>query len=640
MGLLRSSCARALRLTALLALAGVLAPAQQTQQFPAGSVPRGVAFHAARNQLLVTSFGDNSLLIFDLANLSARPRVVTSLNTPVGVAVDDQLGLAVVANSQSNEVSIINLATLQVTRVPVESTPFSVDININTHIAVVSNSNSRTLSLIDLSTGRPVSGGPILDVPVSSDGAQSVAVNNATNIAVAVNTPLNSINLVDLSARRVVSTVTVGPRPVAVAVNPVTNTAVVCNASGNTISIVNLATRAVVEVPIASPQGVAIHAPSNTAIISSTLSNEIVLLDLGSNRVLTRISSVTGPTAAAASSLGLARQAAVVLPPNNNIVLFNLPAASGFAVVNAANFQSYTALGAIVSGFGSGLSNGTQAASSFPLPLTMQGTRVSVGGLRDAPLYFVSPTQVNFQVPTDLSGRQSVDVFRDGRVVLSGSIFIAAASPALFSLTPVVNTTLNTVTSPGVVTVTPASMAGILAGIYLLVGSGTNSEVVRVLSVTDTTFTASFVNAHTRDDRVVGAQAGVGPVAALNPDGSLVSMDGCLAGAKSAAPDSVVALYATGQGALLPALAAGQAAPATPLSETATRPEVRLGGVLVTVEFSGAAPGFAGLWQINIRIPLTPPSGAAVPVVVTIAGQSSTPLNTLAVNTTLQSCRR
>jgi uncharacterized protein (TIGR03437 family) len=39
--------------------------------------------------------------------------------------------------------------------------------------------------------------------------------------------------------------------------------------------------------------------------------------------------------------------------------------------------------------------------------------------------------------------------------------------------------------------------------------------------------------------------------------------------------------------------------------------------------FSGLSPGFVGLYQVNLQIPSTAPSGNAVPVVLTIGGVQS-----------------
>ena len=80
-----------------------------------------------------------------------------------------------------------------------------------------------------------------------------------------------------------------------------------------------------------------------------------------------------------------------------------------------------------------------------------------------------------------------------------GSSFCPTANLAAVGF---VNTTINTASSPispGINTVTPASMANISATApynVLFVGSSTNAEFVAVTAITGTTFTANFANAH------------------------------------------------------------------------------------------------------------------------------------------------
>jgi uncharacterized protein (TIGR03437 family) len=50
---------------------------------------------------------------------------------------------------------------------------------------------------------------------------------------------------------------------------------------------------------------------------------------------------------------------------------------------------------------------------------------------------------------------------------------------------------------------------------------------------------------------------------------------------------------------------------------------VSIGGIDSEVYFAGLAPGFVGLYQINVRVPPTAPTGAAVPLTVTVAGATS-----------------
>ncbi len=68
-------------------------------------------------------------------------------------------------------------------------------------------------------------------------------------------------------------------------------------------------------------------------------------------------------------------------------------------------------------------------------------------------------------------------------------------------------------------------------------------------------------------------------------------------------------IYATGLGALDTPIASGTPAPLTTLIRTRTLPRVTLGDLPVTVLFSGLAPGFVGLYQVNIQVPANVPSG-------------------------------
>jgi uncharacterized protein (TIGR03437 family) len=87
---------------------------------------------------------------------------------------------------------------------------------------------------------------------------------------------------------------------------------------------------------------------------------------------------------------------------------------------------------------------------------------------------------------------------------------------------------------------------------------------------------------------------------------------------------TTVMIFATGGGAVTPPVAAGQAAPVTPLSSTPQNPTVTIGGLPAYVAFSGLAPGYAGLWQINVVVPQSAPKGDDIPVQVVFGSASNT----------------
>ena len=106
--------------------------------------------------------------------------------------------------------------------------------------------------------------------------------------------------------------------------------------------------------------------------------------------------------------------------------------------VSGANYLSAIAREAIVSVFGQGLATATLAASSNPLPTTLSGTTIKVkdsaGTERLAPLFYVSTSQINFQIPTGTaSGNATITVTNSAGGVSIGSINVADVAPGIFS---------------------------------------------------------------------------------------------------------------------------------------------------------------------------------------------------------------
>lgn len=89
--------------------------------------------------------------------------------------------------------------------------------------------------------------------------------------------------------------------------------------------------------------------------------------------------------------------------------------------------------------------------------------------------------------------------------------------------------------------------------------------------------------------------------------------------ADPAKPGETVLIYCTGLGAVSPEPADGAAGNGEPTTNT---PTVTMGSMQATVSFSGLAPGFVGLYQINAVVPAGLAAGNQ-PVVVTVAGAAS-----------------
>ena len=108
--------------------------------------------------------------------------------------------------------------------------------------------------------------------------------------------------------------------------------------------------------------------------------------------------------------------------------------------------------------------------------------------------------------------------------------------------------------------------------------------------------------------------SGQGDIYVVNAQGAASLADS----SHPAAAGDALTIYASGLGAVTPSIEAGTAAPISPLSQAAGV-ALTIGGQAAQVLFAGLAPGFAGLYQVNVVVPNGVASGT-VPVVLSVAG--------------------
>jgi len=83
-----------------------------------------------------------------------------------------------------------------------------------------------------------------------------------------------------------------------------------------------------------------------------------------------------------------------------------------------------------------------------------------------------------------------------------------------------------------------------------------------------------------------------------------------------------IQIFANGLGPVSNQPDSGEAAPSNPLAQTTTNPTVTIGGKPAQVVFSGLAPGFPALYQLNVIVPPDALTGTQS-IAVTIGGVSS-----------------
>ena len=215
-------------------------------------------------------------------------------------------------------------------------------------------------------------------------------------------------------------------------------------------------------------------------------------------------------------------------------------------LTNGASFQQAYAPGMILSVFGSQLAPIAMSASAVPLPGSLAGVSATINGVT-APLYYISPGQLNIQIPyeTGANSTATLTVDNNGQTA-SASFHVAAAAPGIFA-----------------------------------------------------------------------------------------DQNGAPVPYPSAARGQIITVYMTGDGPVSPPLATG-AAPAsgTPvgnLPKPAQAVTVTVGGVTASIQFIGIPSGLVGVTQINFQVPPVVTPGS-VPVVVTVGGVASPPVNLSVTN--------
>ena len=135
-------------------------------------------------------------------------------------------------------------------------------------------------------------------------------------------------------------------------------------------------------------------------------------------------------------SIPLFRSETATLPAFAVSNLLTVPALNS---VSAASYAGPVAApGSIVASFGSNLAATTSFASDSTLPTAISGTSVELidttGSKAIAPLFFVSPSQINFLVSPEMqTGPILVNVLSGTRLIASGYLQLDTVAPSLFS---------------------------------------------------------------------------------------------------------------------------------------------------------------------------------------------------------------
>ncbi|MCI0525088.1 MAG: hypothetical protein L0Y75_07470 [Acidobacteria bacterium] len=234
-------------------------------------------------------------------------------------------------------------------------------------------------------------------------------------------------------------------------------------------------------------------------------------------------------------------------------------ACAALTSASAASFKpDVLASESIASIFGSDLATSTQTSAAIPLPTTLANASVRVKDIagieRLAPLFYVSPTQINFLIPAGVAnGAITLTVLKSDQTAPSGAAQIATIAPALFSAN--------------------ANGQGVAAGLVLRIRSN-GSRSFEPIAEFDST-----------QNRLVSAPIDLGP----------------------ATDDVFLVLFGTG----------------LRFRSSLAAVALKIGGVDAPALYAAEQGDFAGLDQINARIPRSLEGRGEVDVTLMVDGVSA-----------------
>ncbi len=160
--------------------------------------------------------------------------------------------------------------------------------------------------------------------------------------------------------------------------------------------------------------GVTAAASSGSWLSAQTVSGNPALISIVADPAALAPNKYQGTVTIASN----AANSSVVIPVQLDIVAQAPPLAAAGGVVNNGTFAGGESLaqGDIAALFGDQFTYGDpQQASGLPLPTNLAGTQVLVNG-QAAPVYYVSPGQINFEIPIDAeTGDATVQVIRNAQ---------------------------------------------------------------------------------------------------------------------------------------------------------------------------------------------------------------------------------
>ncbi|HTV58448.1 MAG TPA: hypothetical protein VMJ93_06215 [Verrucomicrobiae bacterium] len=404
-------------------------PTSQVANVTVGASPSAVAVDQALGLALVANEGDGSVSVINLTTNTVTRTIPNVATQPSSIAVDDMLSpnVAVVVDEAQNSVVAINLSTFAVSApvtLPVSSPtptpPIAIGINPLTHRAIVANQLTDIATILQVGVSN---GSPTLTVEEQvGAGPAPYSISTGLSPTIAVDSRLNWAVIAPGGGGGVVSFVDLGDAA---------NQADPIYPSGRNAQVVGT-----LSLGGSSPTGVAINPESHTAILADPNTPTVAVFNLLDNSYTTGTFRLAG-TGYVATGASLTSNLGVVVNQNSNTA----------AIVDLST--------------GNVLQE-TVSVGNFPQAVAVDPAtnKAVVANQGDGTASIVSLGPVRSLHITEAGPNMTLTSTNPIQVTLNGSGFISGTSEVLLDGAALPSADVNVVSSRQIVATIPASDLG------------------------------------------------------------------------------------------------------------------------------------------------------------------------------------
>jgi YVTN family beta-propeller protein len=272
----------------------------------AGQFPNAVAVNPVTNKIYIANSGSNNVTVVDGATNTFTTITDIHATTPVAIAVNSLTNMVYVANSGSNNVSVFSGAVGSTPATYVTTitngnglAPSAIAVDANLNQVYVANSNSGNISIINGATNA------ITATRASGTTPSAIAVNSATGFFYVANAGDNTVAIFNGNTNVIAGSASMGSgaNPSAIAVNEATDQIYVSNNGTNNVIQIDGGTQAVTGSPISNGnainlQGIAVNPVTNQIFVAAGSGNTLVI-----NAPANSTSLVNDPNASAGDAV-------------------------------------------------------------------------------------------------------------------------------------------------------------------------------------------------------------------------------------------------------------------------------------------------------------------------------------------------